>query len=43
MGKAWWMALGLSAAAIAAGLYLGEATQVFMNAASICLACMGIG
>lgn len=43
MGKAWWVALAMSAAAIAAGAYLGEATQVFLNAASICLACMGIG
>ena len=39
----WWTGLGLAWAAVALGWYLGEATQVLMNAATVCLSCMGIG
>jgi hypothetical protein len=41
--RAWIAALLVALAAIGVGVFLGEAQQVLLNAASICLACMGIG
>ena len=39
----WTVAMLTALAAIGAGVFLGELQQVMLNAASICLACMGIG
>ena len=39
----WTTAFTLSLGFIGVGLWLGEVRQVLLNAASICLACMGIG
>ncbi|GAB4260017.1 MAG: hypothetical protein Kow0092_08620 [Deferrisomatales bacterium] len=43
MGKGWWMALAVALGCVAVGVALGEPGQVLMQAASVCLACMGIG
>ncbi len=43
MPRGWILALAAALGLMALGLWLGEATQVLMNAASVCLACMGIG
>ena len=40
---AWIAALVAALAAIGVGVFLGEAHQILLNAASICLACMGLG
>jgi hypothetical protein len=41
--RAWIVALLTALAAMAGGVWLGEAGQVLLNAANICLACMGVG
>ena len=43
MARGWILAIAAALGLVALGLWLGEATQVLMNAASVCLACMGIG
>lgn len=35
--------MGVTGALLALGIALGEPGQVLMHAASVCLACMGIG
>ncbi len=40
---AWFAALVAALAAVGVGVFLGEARQVLLHAASICLACMGVG
>ncbi len=39
----WRIAFALAVGAIALGWWIGEAVQVMMNAATVCLACMGLG
>lgn len=41
--RAWIAALVAALAAVGVGVFLGEARQVLLNAASICLACIGLG
>ena len=43
MPKTWYAWIALALALIGAGVALGEPGQVLMNAASVCLACMGVG
>ncbi len=43
MSRGWLIAFATAGALFALGLVLDEAGQIFMNAASLCLACLGIG
>ena len=40
---AWAAGLLVALTAVGAGVLLGEARQAMLNAASICLACIGVG
>jgi len=41
--KFWAVGMAAALALIAIGVALGEPAQVLLNAASVCLACMGVG
>ncbi len=43
MSIRWLVAFGAALGAMVAGVWLGEPSQVLMHAASVCLACLGIG
>ncbi len=41
--KTWAVAFAGALALTGLGVWLGEASQVFLNAVSICLSCLGVG
>lgn len=41
--KAWAAAFAGALALLGAGILLGEPFQVFFNAVSVCLSCLGVG
>ncbi len=43
MSRRWRAALLAALLLLALGVFLGEPTQVLLNAVGVCLACMGIG
>ncbi len=43
MSRGWLIAFAAAGALFVLGLVLGEAGQILMNTASLCLACLGIG
>lgn len=41
--KTWAVAFASALALTGLGVWLGEASQVFLNAVSVCLSCLGVG